>query len=343
MNNLKKYCINQGKLEDLSCLKKNKGIEILNNLTYYYLLSQINNPKSQDEYLKKLSEYFILSNEYINDKLSPKHIQTQINNNQQHIKYIKQIINKLYTIYNLFKVTTKNNLIINKIKINEKENIIFKCKFRTQKIIFVNKKLFINNMQDLHYIYWEWVDNNNIKFNRQKFIDFCALLWKKEITTDYSHIIGFKHIYNKYKYLEKSIPASYALILNNISNFNINNKKCLLIRHYDSDKWSLPGGKIEYNETYTDTLIREIKEELGINCKYEINKSLNNKKYLNCSTEHKKFRCYIFHLNENIKLKTNSPFEIAEIKWWNVNKLKNINKTKLLEYILNKSNTISHR
>ncbi len=305
------------------------GLEnnLINNLSYNYLLCYDNINKDNIDKIKNKFQY-------------------------TNIKYknnIDKIINKLLIIYNLFRVTTKNNLLKNKIRINEKENIIFKCRFKTQKIIFINKKKFIINMQELHNIYWEWIDNNKIDLDRDKFISLCSILWKKTITTDYSHILSFKYIYNKYKNIERTIPCSYAFILNknklskdiqfessNNYEFNNDSVKCLLIRHYNTNKWSLPGGKIESNETYTDTLKREIIEELGIDCSYEIENSLKTQKYIDCKTEYKKFRCYTFNLNDNIKLITNSPYEIGEIKWFDINKLPK-NKSKLLNYlILNK-------
>lgn len=39
--------------------------------------------------------------------------------------------------------------------------------------------------------------------------------------------------------------------------------KLVLVRE-DSDKWDLPGGGIEHQETITDAFKREIKEELGV-------------------------------------------------------------------------------
>lgn len=40
--------------------------------------------------------------------------------------------------------------------------------------------------------------------------------------------------------------------------------KLLMIRRVDNDKWSLPGGTLEYGESLEECLIREIKEETGL-------------------------------------------------------------------------------
>jgi 8-oxo-dGTP diphosphatase len=41
--------------------------------------------------------------------------------------------------------------------------------------------------------------------------------------------------------------------------------KLLLIQEEDG-RWELPGGRIEHGESFTKTLTREIKEEMGVGC-----------------------------------------------------------------------------
>lgn len=44
----------------------------------------------------------------------------------------------------------------------------------------------------------------------------------------------------------------------------IKDKKLLMIKRGDNRKWSFPGGKVDKGETYLDAVIRETKEESGI-------------------------------------------------------------------------------
>lgn len=56
-----------------------------------------------------------------------------------------------------------------------------------------------------------------------------------------------------------TILAARALI--------VHQKKLFLVRHHGSDFYALPGGKLEDNESMKDALIRELKEELGVEAK----------------------------------------------------------------------------
>lgn len=45
-----------------------------------------------------------------------------------------------------------------------------------------------------------------------------------------------------------------------------NRDRVLLILHRGNDEWSIPGGGIEYGETFEDAAVREVDEETGIDC-----------------------------------------------------------------------------
>ncbi len=53
-------------------------------------------------------------------------------------------------------------------------------------------------------------------------------------------------------------------IIDKLAFIEIQNRKILQTRSFGKDKWYIPGGKREENETDQQTLIREIKEELQI-------------------------------------------------------------------------------
>jgi len=62
----------------------------------------------------------------------------------------------------------------------------------------------------------------------------------------------------------KKINVAVAVIINN-------DKQILIAKRHDhlhqGGKWEFPGGKVEENESTKDALIREIKEEVGIEIK----------------------------------------------------------------------------
>lgn len=108
----------------------------------------------------------------------------------------------------------------------------------------------------------------------------------------------------------------------------IHNGKVLLIHHKKLNLWLPAGGHIEQNETPDETLIREIKEELGIDVEI-LNKSQvptegNSKKQLSlpfCVNVHSvgdHDHCCFFYIckpknPEQIKIK---PDEILAYQWF---------------------------
>jgi len=70
-----------------------------------------------------------------------------------------------------------------------------------------------------------------------------------------SHRVDYFHDDNAPKANSIRPAAAVALVKDN---------KVLMIKRKDNDKWSLPGGTLEFDETMDECAIREIKEETGL-------------------------------------------------------------------------------
>jgi len=103
--------------------------------------------------------------------------------------------------------------------------------------------------------------------------------------------------------MEELILAASALI--------IHKGKILFVRsNTTQEQWAFPGGKLEKNETPQQTVIREIKEELGLDL--DIKGGLGSYIYI---SENKEFdiRCFIAE-SKTSDLRAD-PNEIIEAKW----------------------------
>lgn len=70
------------------------------------------------------------------------------------------------------------------------------------------------------------------------------------------------YFYDKSAPLPNSIvPATAAAI--------VKDDKLLMIRRVDNDKWSLPGGTLDFGESLEECVIREVKEETGLNIRID--------------------------------------------------------------------------
>jgi mutator protein MutT len=119
----------------------------------------------------------------------------------------------------------------------------------------------------------------------------------------------------------------------------VKNNKFLLVKRSFSEKnysgfWGLPGGSIEKNETPTDALIREIREELGIN----VPNFILLKKY---DTGDKLINVYIYNssdFNENNIRLNEEHTEFSFFSYYEINNMKNIIPTTInfvLDYLSN--------
>jgi ADP-ribose pyrophosphatase YjhB (NUDIX family) len=99
----------------------------------------------------------------------------------------------------------------------------------------------------------------------------------------------------------------------------IRDGKVLLIRHTYIDGWYLPGGGVEKRESFRNAIIRELKEEVGINAS-------DLKLFgLYHTTKHGKNDHVALFVAENFakeNSQSNDP-EIAEAKWFLLSDLPN--------------------
>ncbi|MBK9721959.1 MAG: NUDIX domain-containing protein [Saprospiraceae bacterium] len=131
-------------------------------------------------------------------------------------------------------------------------------------------------------------------------------IYKSVITTIYK----FRKIYWR---LIKPMTSGVRCLI-----FNENNQ-VLLVKHFYSNEWYLPGGAINYKESPQKALLRELREECGIY-------NLIDLKQLNVYTnnfESKKDTIFLFTAYcEKTDVKFN--FEIENIKFFNLDNLPNL-------------------
>jgi 8-oxo-dGTP pyrophosphatase MutT (NUDIX family) len=118
----------------------------------------------------------------------------------------------------------------------------------------------------------------------------------------------------------------------------IKNGKVLFTKEHEKDRYFTPGGKIEDGETEEDALVREVKEELGVDlikpslkffAEFEDVATLERDTILN-------LRFYIGEISGEIKPST----DIEELKWFgrddDWNKLGNIDKKQVMPWLVKK-------
>jgi len=129
--------------------------------------------------------------------------------------------------------------------------------------------------------------------------------------------------------MKKILKAALALIRDN---------KVLMAKNFGIDKYFIPGGKIEKNETEEEALLREIKEELNVDV---IKNSINYfGTFEDVASTHPDFTVRVrLYLGEvSGELKPNG--EVERINWFGKNddweKLGSVAKTKIMPALVKK-------
>lgn len=102
----------------------------------------------------------------------------------------------------------------------------------------------------------------------------------------------------------------------------IKDKKILLVRRashlVNGNKWAIPGGFLDRDETLEKAVLRELKEETGLNGKIvKLLKIVDDPSRKNEDRQNVAF-VYIIHASGKIKI---DPEEVIEAKWFDINQL----------------------
>lgn len=134
-----------------------------------------------------------------------------------------------------------------------------------------------------------------------------------------------------FKYLSKWSPkqneAQYPIDVQVVTCFLQRGKKILVLQRARKDSqyklWGIPGGKLEQNELPLMGLIREIKEELGINVSSEAFNFLNTA--LSQIPSEKKYGLYLYHalLPSEAQIRINQT-EHYSFRWVTINEFRSL-------------------
>ena len=104
----------------------------------------------------------------------------------------------------------------------------------------------------------------------------------------------------------------WAIVIND-------NNQVLLIKKKGRDFWERPGGKVEFGETLENSIVREVKEEVGIDTKIE--KFIFFEQILDYNgKEH--WLAFCFHLKYlSGKIKNQEPNICDDFKWFSLTNL----------------------
>lgn len=101
---------------------------------------------------------------------------------------------------------------------------------------------------------------------------------------------------------------------------NENQEILLLLRNTNPEKgyWSIPGGRVEFGEYLEDAIIREFKEETGLQCYIRSLLGITNHIVQN---SHWVSPCFLLETRSLSELYNMEPDKHAEIRWFNISQL----------------------
>ena len=94
----------------------------------------------------------------------------------------------------------------------------------------------------------------------------------------------------------------------------IKNNKVLLVYEKNRNFWGFPKGHMEEGESEIQTALREVKEEVGLDVKIDVNKKYTLNYIINNEIDKTSIFYIATPINENIVMQEN---EIENIKWCN--------------------------
>lgn len=118
-----------------------------------------------------------------------------------------------------------------------------------------------------------------------------------------------------------------------------NNEEILIVKRHpksktDPEMWELPGGKVEDGEYFTKALVREIKEEVNLDCEVgDLCEAVQND-YSNKRTV--QLYMHLDNVNGDVKISE----EHTEFMWTSIDMLKSLEISTSLKKMLEKKNWI---
>ena len=165
-------------------------------------------------------------------------------------------------------------------------------------------------VEEAHWFYLDFVRQLNPELPSMKMKTFsarllekCPLLWKWGDPADALARFG------RYK---STIPVRGVAL------FNEDLTKVLLVKGTESNAWSFPRGKISKDESDVDCAVREVREEIGFDCRPFIDEN----DFVERTIKGKNYKIFfVKNIPESTKFEPIARFEISDIKWFDIKSL----------------------